>query len=177
MNFWHQWHMGCTLKRRWFWISKPFQVAPWWHINHMTNHWSCQPRQSTNQILLLWLIWRICNHFIKPCRSGRSLFFAQIPVPCHQLCMELPSFVLPLSINNQHAVTCKYHVCTKHVSSHTHIMALNSCHLFQRNLTFPRCGEEWTTCSITSIIGPKKDHPKTQVFVRFLTTRNTWTCW
>ena len=34
----------------------------------------------------------------------------------------------------QHAVTCKYQVCN--TSSPTHILALNSCHLFQRNLTF-----------------------------------------
>ena len=160
---------GCTTKAPLILNLKTIPGCSWWRLKdfaitiNMINHWNCQPRhQSTNQILLLWLIWRICNHFIKPCRSGRSLCFAQITVPCHRLCMELPSIVLPFSINMQWLASTTY---VPSMYRPTHIMALNSCHLFQRNLTFPRCGEESTTCSITSIIGPKKDHPVTMVFV------------
>lgn len=55
---------------------------------------------------------------------------------------------------HQDAVTCKYQVCK--TASPTHIMALKGCHLFQRNLTFSRCREESTTCSITSVIDQRR---------------------
>ena len=186
MNIWHQWHMAAKfrdvqLKHRWYQISKPFRVAPWCHMNHMTNHWSSQQRhQSTDQIILLWLIWRICNHsptfhqattsrvsYVNfTVRSGVVAMFC--PDYCHQMCPEL--FKQNLQLSCLYPSTCSdlqvlsmSQVCN--ASSPTHILALNNGHLFQRNLTFPRCGEESTTCSTVRMMDPKKDHPVTKEFL------------
>ena len=66
---------------------------------------------------------------------------------------DLQSFTFINPICSDSQVPRMYQVC---VVPH---IALNGCHFFQRNLTFPRCREESTTCSITSMIDPKKDRP------------------
>ena len=80
-----------------------------------------------------------------------------------------------LAFIHQHAVTCKYQVCN--TSSPTHILALNSCHPFQRNLTFQGVERKVPPAAPQAWLIQRRIIQSQKSFCGDLATRNPWTCW
>ena len=104
------------------------------NIINMTNHWSSQlRRQSPNHIILTDLEdLQSFTNLHQPTISGSPYSLLNFTMWSGVLSMFCPGYchrcVWSYSSNicngfafiHQHAVTCKCHVCIKHVSSHTH---------------------------------------------------------